>query len=66
MHNTVLYTRDRLSDLLSFLDGVTGMLEEGEDMDVCYMGFKKAFDLVNHRMLLVKLRALAFRDDCVE
>ncbi len=30
------------------------------------MDFKKAFDLVNHRLLLVKLRALGFRDDCVE
>ncbi len=62
----VLYTTDPVSNLLSFLDGVTGMLEDGEDVDVCFMDFKKAFDLVNHRLLLVKLRALGFRDDCVE
>ncbi len=30
------------------------------------MDFKKAFDLVNHQLLLVKLRALVFRYDCVE
>ncbi len=42
------------------------MLEEGEDGDVRVMVFKKAFDLVNHRLLLVKLRALGFRDDCME
>ncbi len=42
------------------------MLEEGKDVDVCFMDFKQAFDLVSHRLLLVKLKALGIRDDCVE
>ncbi len=38
-------------------------MEEGEDVDV---DFKKAFDLVNRRMLLVKLRALDIGVDCID
>ncbi len=41
------------------------MLEDGDDVDVCFMGFKKAIDLVNNRLLLVKLRALGFGKDCI-
>ncbi len=61
-----VHQRSCLSNLLSFLDGVTSMMEEGEDVDVCFMDFKKAFDLVNHRLLLVKLRALGFGGDCID
>ncbi len=42
------------------------MTEEGEDADVCFLNFKKAFDLVSHRLLLVKLRALGFWEDCID
>ncbi len=31
------------------------MLEEGEEVGVHFMDFKKAFDLVNHRLLFVDL-----------
>ncbi len=41
------------------------MLEDGDDVDVCFMDFKEAFDLVNHRLLLEKLRALGFGEDCI-
>ncbi len=34
------------------------MIEEGEDVDVCFMDFTKAVRRVNQRLLLVKLRAL--------
>ncbi len=37
-----------LANLLSFLDGVTSMMEEGEDVDLCFTDFKKAFDLIKH------------------
>ncbi len=54
------------SYLLSFVDGVNSMMEEIEGVDVCFMDFKKVFDLVNHRLLLVKLRALGFGGDCID
>ncbi len=41
------------------------MLEDGDDVDVCLMDFKMAFDLVTHRLLLVKLRALGFGEDSI-
>ena len=52
------FTRGRscLSNLLAFLDEVTTRLDNGEDVEVCYMDFRKAFDSVNHRLLLMKLK----------
>ncbi len=41
------------------------MLEDGDGVDVCFMDFKKAFDRVNHRPLLVKFRVLGFGVDCI-
>ncbi len=60
-----IHQRSCLSNLLSFLDGVTEMLEDGDYVDVCFMDFNKAFDLVNHRLLLERLRALGFGEDCI-
>ena len=48
--------RSCLTNLLIFLDKVTRMVDEGNDMDVIYLDFAKAFDKVPHRRLLVKLR----------
>ncbi len=64
-HHGFVHQRSCLSNLLSFLDGVTKMLEDGDDVDMCFMDFKPAFDLVNHRLLLVKLRALGFGVECI-
>ncbi len=47
------------------MDEVVNMLKDGDDVDVCFMGFKKAVDLVNNRLLLVKLRALSFGEDSI-
>ncbi len=60
-----VHQRSGLSNLLSFLDGVTKMLEDGDDVNVCIMDFKPSCDLVNHRLLLVKLRALGFGVECI-
>ncbi len=40
------------------------MLENGEDVKVCFMDFKEALDLVNHQLLLVNLRAMGFHSHC--
>ncbi len=61
-----VHHRSCLSSLLSFLDGVTNMIEEGEEVNVCFIDFKKAFYLAHHRLLVVKLRALGFGVDCTD
>ena len=44
-----------LTNLTCFLDKITKRLDEGQEVEVCYLDFSKAFDLVNHRLLLHKL-----------
>ena len=46
-----------LTNLLSFLDEVTERMDRGEEVEVCYLDFQKAFDSVCHRLLLKKLEA---------
>ena len=49
--------RSCLTNLLAFMDEITSRLENGERVEVCYLDFHKAFDSVNHRLLVGKLRA---------
>ena len=44
-----------LTNLLVFLDEVTRRLDEGQQVEVCYLDFSKAFDSVNHKMLKLKM-----------
>ena len=44
-----------LSNLLTFLDGVTRSLDNHDTVDVIYLDFAKAFDKVPHKRLLDKL-----------
>ena len=48
--------RSCLSNLLTTLEDWTSMLEEGDCVDVAYLDFRKAFDLVSHKHLLLKLQ----------
>ena len=50
--------RSCLTNLLAFFDQVTQLLDEGKEVDVCYLDFQKAFDSVNHELLIWKLRSL--------
>ena len=50
--------RSCLTNLLAFFDRVTQLLDEGKAVDVCYLDFQKAFDSVNHELLIWKLRDL--------
>ena len=47
--------RSCLTNLLSFLDKVTGELDSGKSVDVVFLDFAKAFDKVPHQRLLQKL-----------
>ena len=39
-----------------FLDEVTHRLDNHEQMEVCYSDFHRAFNSLNHRLLLLKMR----------
>ncbi len=50
--------RSCLSNLLGFGEAVTRMIDEGHTVDAIYLKFAKAFDSVNHRFRLAKMKSI--------
>ena len=49
--------RSCLTNLLAFMDRVTGVMDEGDSVDIIFLDFAKAFDKVPHQRLMSKLRS---------
>ena len=53
--------RSTIIQLLEHLDNIISILEENENADVVYLDFAKAFDKVDHKILLHKLSLLGIQ-----
>lgn len=58
--------RSTATNLLSFVEDLTVEVDRGKTVDVIYTDFTKAFDTVNHFLLLQKLSSLGIAGDILK
>ena len=54
--------RSCLSNLLELMEDWTKIIDEGDGIDVAYLDFRKAFDLVSHKHLIYKMSKYGVKD----
>ena len=52
-----------ITQLLEVMDDFSNYIDNGQDFDVIYLDFKKAFDSVPHERLLIKIRSYGIDGD---
>ena len=58
--------RSCLTQLLSHVDDIVQGLTNSVDVDAIYLDFAKAFDKVDHRLLLLKMKRLGFHEKVIK
>ena len=51
--------------VMFFFEETTKWIDEGSPVDIIYLDFQKAFDKVQHKRLLLKLKAHGIRDGII-
>ena len=57
--------RSTVTQLIDFMDVITASVDDGVPVDAVLLDFRKAFDLVPHERLLLKLAAHGVRGNCL-
>ena len=55
--------RSYLTNLLEFLEFVSLLVDQGYPIDVVHLAFKKAFDKVLHKRLMLKIKSFGIIDN---